>query len=940
MHTRHRIAPRPGAAAVALQPERLARTTEQAPGAAGRAGACRAASLVSGAAGAVVALLGTIMLLGRAFDLPALETLLPTALPVKGNTAACFVLLGLALWLQRIPAARLRRLAQALALVVVAVGLLTLVEHGLGWDLRIDDLLFAERTGDAWAPQPGRMPVLSALVLLLSGTALVLLDVRPPRGSSLAQALALLVGLIAIHSLLGWLYRVAPTSGLAVTTRFPPAAALASFLLFVGILFARPTAGLVPLVFADTAGGTLLRRLLLPILVLSILPGWFVLGGVETGAYDLRYGTTMNVLASLAITACLVYACAFSLDTAERRRRIAEQALRRSEELYRSLVTATSQVVWLTDAQGQVCEDMPSWRAFTGQSVEEIRGSGWVHALHPDDRDRTLAVWSRAVREGALYETEYRMRRRDGEYRHVAVRGAPVRGPDGTVREWMGACTDVTDQKRMETELRASESRFRTIFEEAPLGVAVIDSLTARFYDVNPRFAAIAGRSREELATLDWPRITHPDDVQADLDNMVALNAQKITGFAMQKRYVRPDGSCVWIQMTIAPLRTEDNGGPRHLCMIEDITERRRAEEALRRASAYNRSLIEASLDPLVTIGPDGKITDVNAATEAITGRSRSELIGTDFSDYFTEPDRARAGYQQVFREGSVHDYALEVRGPNGRSTPVLYNATVYRDEAGQVVGVFAAARDVTERYRLEQALAERATALERSNRDLEQFAYVASHDLQEPLRMVASYVELLASRYQGRLDEKADRFIHYAVDGAARMQTLINDLLTFSRVTTRARPFTPTSSEAALAEALANLQRSIAEKDAVVTHDPLPQVMADPTQLEQVLQNLVGNALKFCDRKPHVHVRAERRDSDWLFSVRDNGIGIAPEHAGRLFVLFQRLHTREQYPGTGIGLAVCKKVVERHGGCIWVESQPGEGSTFYFTLPVREQPS
>lgn len=481
---------------------------------------------------------------------------------------------------------------------------------------------------------------------------------------------------------------------------------------------------------------------------------------------------------------------------------------------------------------------------------------------------------------------------------------------------------------------------------------------------------------------------------------------------------------------------------------------------AMRAASAYNRSLIEARLDPLVVNGPDGKITDVNAATEQMTGRARQELIGTEFADCFTEPDRARAAYQEAFREGIVRDYALEIRHQDGHVTPVLYNASVYRDDTGQVIGVSAAARDISERNRneaelsasenrfrslveatsllvwntdpdgqiedmpkwreftgqsqeevrgsgwlqalhpddheraetvwrkalaerslydveyrvrrhdgayreflargvpvlgvdsnvrewvgtctditerksMEAALVQRAEALERSNKELEQFAYVASHDLQEPLRMIASYVELLAQRYQGKLDEKADKFIHYIVDGATRMQTLINDLLMFSRVATRGNPFTLTSAETSLADVLTNLKKAIADKEASVTHDPLPDVMVDSTQFEQVLQNLIANALKFCEQKPQVHLGAVRQGDEWLFSVRDNGIGIAKEHMSRLFVIFQRLHTRSEYVGTGIGLAVCKKVVERHGGRIWIESQPGQGSTFFFTIPI-----
>jgi signal transduction histidine kinase len=255
-----------------------------------------------------------------------------------------------------------------------------------------------------------------------------------------------------------------------------------------------------------------------------------------------------------------------------------------------------------------------------------------------------------------------------------------------------------------------------------------------------------------------------------------------------------------------------------------------------------------------------------------------------------------------------------------------------------QISGVLQGSLLLQKHREAEKTLARQAQELTRSNAELEQFAYAASHDLQEPLRMVKSYVELIRRRYQGQLDEDADDFINFAVDGAERMRVLINDLLKYSRVTTHGQSFEPTDCAAVLEHTLTNLQIAIEESGAVVISHELPVVPADATQLLQLFQNLIGNAIKFRKKEiqPEIHLSAEHSRGEWTFSVRDNGIGIAPEYFERIFMIFKRLHHREAYDGTGIGLAVCQKIVERHGGRIWVESELGKGSTFYFTILDR----
>jgi light-regulated signal transduction histidine kinase (bacteriophytochrome) len=303
--------------------------------------------------------------------------------------------------------------------------------------------------------------------------------------------------------------------------------------------------------------------------------------------------------------------------------------------------------------------------------------------------------------------------------------------------------------------------------------------------------------------------------------------------------------------------------------------------------------------------------------SKTITKPIQQLVIGTD------EMGKGNLDYRIGLKS---QDEIGQLGGSFDRMAEKLKSTLVSRDDL---------VKEVKERKRAEVQLKTTLNDLERSNKELEQFAYVASHDLQEPLRMVASYTQLLERRYKEKLDGDARDFINFAVAGANRMQMLITDLLSFSRVGTRGKPMELTDSHIALGQARINLNAAIEETQAVVTNDDLPEVMADESQLVQLFQNLVGNAIKFHNpgESPRVHISATRKNEDWVFSVRDNGIGIDPKYFERLFVIFQRLHSRDEYPGTGIGLAVCKKIVERHGGKIWIESQAGQGSTFCFTL-------
>ena len=369
---------------------------------------------------------------------------------------------------------------------------------------------------------------------------------------------------------------------------------------------------------------------------------------------------------------------------------------------------------------------------------------------------------------------------------------------------------------------------------------------------------------------------------------------------------------------------------------VRDITERKQTEEIRSRLAA----IVESSDDAIVGTTLDGVITSWNDGAERLYGFGPQEAIGRKIS-FLVPHDRLNEVRSILEREKAgerVEHFETVRRRKDGSLVDVSLTVSPILDADGQIVGVSNIARDVSARKRAEE-LARRAEDLARSNADLEQFAYVASHDLQEPLRMVTSYCDLLQRRYKGKLDEDADDFIDYAVDGAKRMQELVRGLLAYSRVGPLSKTLQSVDSAQVFDRAVANLTVAIQESDAVVSHGTLPQVIADPTQLEHVLQNLIGNAVKFRgDEPPRVRVRATRKGEMWLFSVKDNGIGIDSQYSDKIFAIFQRLHGRGKYPGTGLGLAICKKIVERHGGRIWFDSQPGEGSTFYFTVPAERK--
>jgi PAS domain S-box-containing protein len=488
--------------------------------------------------------------------------------------------------------------------------------------------------------------------------------------------------------------------------------------------------------------------------------------------------------------------------------------------------------------------------------------------------------------------------------------------------------------RRSEAALAESEERFRILVEGVQDYAIIMLDPQGKVVSWNAGAERIKGYTAAEIIGKNFSCFYPQEDIDQGKPPEELRIAAASGRYETQRWRVRKDGSRFFATLVITAARDSSGSLLGFSEISRDITERMESE-------AKYRGLLEAAPDAMVVVNEGGEIVLLNLQAEKQFGYHRDELLCQKVTNIIPEgfAERLIADGSRTAAEALAQQIGAGIelcgRRKDGSDFPIEIMLSPLEDARG--ILVTAAIRDITVRKDAEKKLVKTMAELKRSNDELEHFAYVASHDLQEPLRMVASYTQLLSKRYRGRLDADADEFIAYAVDGASRMQGMIQDLLTYSRAGTSGKVLHEISSENALQEALENLAVARKESATVVTHDPLPALTTDGTQLAQIFQNLIGNAIKYRGIEvPHVHVSARNNDgNEWIFSVRDNGMGIDPQYFERIFVLFQRLHGREEFQGTGIGLAICKKMLERLGGRIWVESQPQKGSTFYFTLPA-----
>jgi len=772
------------------------------------------------AAGAAVSVTGAVVLGGWLLDIAVLKSLSPGFVSMKANTALAMLLAGGALQVLSVgPSSQYMRFAAlAAAFVVALIGILTLSEYLYGWNLEIDQLLFSEAPGAMGTSAPGRMAPTSAICFFLLGVSLLVLDVR--RCYPVAQVLTLVAALIALTALIGYVYEVESLYGAGPATGMALHTSLSFLLLSAGILLTRQDQGLFVIVTSDAAGGMMARRLLPAAIITPLVLGWLTVLGQQAGLHGPEFSVFLVVIWSIVSFGALTWWNSGSLYRLDIERQRAEEELKKGQAQLAEAQRIARVGSWEWDVQTNhfACSD-ELYRTF-GLAPAGFNSTleSFVDLIHPDDREVVRQVIEQSLHTGEPFGLDFRIVRADGSVGVLHAQGNVQLDEAGAVIAMTGTGQDVTDRKRIEQDLRQSESR--------------------------------------------------------------------------------------------------------------------------------TRAIIDSANDAFIAIDPAGTIRDWNPQAEAIFGWTREQALGRSLAETII-PER----YREAHTEG-VHRFVRTGEGPvlnnrlemtalhlDGHLFPVELTVSPIRLGRSYIFSAFI--RDITERKRAEEALARQTDELTRINAELEDFTHSVSHDLKEPLRGIEAFAGFIAEDYGDKLDDQGQRYVNILRESAVRMKDLIDDLLQLSRIGRMRFEYVPVPVRSLVEDVSLELSFALQEKSVDLKIDTqLPTVACDKVRMRELFKNLISNAVKYNDKaQPQIEISCRAENGDFTFSVRDNGIGIDPEYHDKIFKIFQRLHHREEYEGTGVGLAICKKVVEAHGGRIWVESAPGQGTAFLFTIPRAPDP-
>lgn len=588
---------------------------------------------------------------------------------------------------------------------------------------------------------------------------------------------------------------------------------------------------------------------------------------------------------------------------------------------------------WTWDAETDVVEFSPRGMEIFGLDPgQEVTWESLRTRLHPDDRERARLAVEASIATASDYDIEYRVAARQ-EFRWVSAKGRAVYDADGAVLGMIGVVQDISDRKRTEERLRESEERFRVMADDAPVMIWVTESDGTCTY-LNRPWCEFTGMSAQEGYGLGWLSAVHPDDREAAEGAFLAANERR-EPFRAEYRLRRHDGAWRWALDAAVPRFGAGGTFLGYIGSVLDISERKEHEDALRAGEELFRTLVHAIPQLVWTCTPDGRCDFVSRQWLDYSGADLDQLLGYGWLS-FIHPDDQKStieAWEAAVANHGVYDVEGRIRGANGLYRWFRTRAVCLRDERGQVTRWIGTNTDVHD-------LKHSESELRKANEDLSQFAYSASHDLQEPLRNLTIFSQLFKRRRGGELSQKALDLVDVIESSGHRMSNLVHDLLVYTQAGAGEAPAaTALDANQALDDVLRSLHSAIDAEGAVITSEPLPALAVHPAHLQLIFINLLSNALKYRrpELPPEIHISAKRSGLHWVITVADNGIGIGGEYHHRVFGLFKRLHGRK-YPGTGLGLAICKKIVERYGGRIWVESEAGSGARFHFRLPGSEE--
>ncbi|MGE5410093.1 MAG: PAS domain S-box protein [Clostridiales bacterium] len=632
----------------------------------------------------------------------------------------------------------------------------------------------------------------------------------------------------------------------------------------------------------------------------------------------------------ISITSCKSGIIITSQDITESK--IKEFKLQESDERFRLMANSIPQLSALADANGNIYWYNDRWYEYTGTTPKEMTGLGWQSVHDPDVLPEVMEKWTASIKTGEPFEMIFPLRGKDGSFRSFLTRILPLKNSEGKVIQWVGTNTDITEHIKAEEAVQRERGLLESLLNSIPIMITIFDPGTNTFR-FNQYLKNVYGYLEEDAANGRFMEIAYPDP---DYRNEVIKYMQSFEPGWREFVAFAKDGN--QIESSWSNIRLPDGI---QIGIGIDLREAKRTERELK--ESQEKLLDAQKLAHLGSFTLDLETKKLEWTEEIFRIYERKMELGQptfEESLEYIHPDDKQYMYENIQRaQNNKESVKLEYRivTDEGKIKYLSYIGTSILGDKRLINKRFGTVLDITERKIAELRLQKTLEELARSNKELEQFAYIASHDLQEPLRMISSFIRMFEMKYKNRIDEKANEYIWQIVDGANRMSSLIQDLLSYARVTTKKESFVDTDLNTIISEIRRDLQVAIVETKTSIDVDFLPEIKADATQMKQLFQNLIQNSLKFRNNeKTFIKISAELKDKEWIFTVKDNGIGIKSEDFDRIFMLFQRLNEKGKYPGTGIGLAICKRIVERHGGHIWLESEEGKGTTFYFSIPVR----